>query len=318
MSLATRCTACGTIFRVVQDQLRVSEGWVRCGRCAEVFDARQQLFDIEREAPPPWPASAPAPGAHALARQDEHEHRIEAASVREDESIEHIDFAGDEPALPQEPMHIESAAADLEHDEPRWIDEPALPQQAAEPPAPAPITLPADLGPDVVLSPSLQPQKKTKEKPKAKPAKPRNSKAEGEGAAQVPSFVRRAQARERWRRPRVRLALGLASVLLVGVLAAQFAVQFRDALAAQYPGAKPVLAALCGVAGCEIEPWRHIEVLSVENTGLAQAGTGNQYQLSVSLLNKGSVMRWPPRCRVRPAASLSSSLRGRRFSASRA
>lgn len=55
MSLATRCTACGTIFRVVQDQLRVSEGWVRCGRCAEVFDANEQLFDIDREAPPPWP-----------------------------------------------------------------------------------------------------------------------------------------------------------------------------------------------------------------------------------------------------------------------
>ena len=29
MSMATRCTSCGTIFRVVQDQLKVSEGWVR-------------------------------------------------------------------------------------------------------------------------------------------------------------------------------------------------------------------------------------------------------------------------------------------------
>ncbi|WP_431263771.1 zinc-ribbon domain-containing protein [Roseateles chitinivorans] len=53
MNLATRCTTCGTIFRVVQDQLRVSEGWVRCGRCAEVFDAREQLFDLERDSPPP-------------------------------------------------------------------------------------------------------------------------------------------------------------------------------------------------------------------------------------------------------------------------
>ena len=55
MSLATRCTACGTIFRIVEDQLRVSDGWVRCGRCAEIFDAREMLFDIERDAPPPWP-----------------------------------------------------------------------------------------------------------------------------------------------------------------------------------------------------------------------------------------------------------------------
>ena len=66
MSLATRCTACGTIFRIVEDQLRVSDGWVRCGRCAEIFDARELLFDIERDSPPPWPAApAAAPGVAA-------------------------------------------------------------------------------------------------------------------------------------------------------------------------------------------------------------------------------------------------------------
>lgn len=54
MSLATRCTSCGTIFRVVQDQLKVSEGWVRCGRCDAVFSAVEALFDLEREGPPPW------------------------------------------------------------------------------------------------------------------------------------------------------------------------------------------------------------------------------------------------------------------------
>jgi predicted Zn finger-like uncharacterized protein len=52
MSLATRCTQCGTIFKVVQDQLKVSEGWVRCGRCQEVFNALEGLFDLDREAPP--------------------------------------------------------------------------------------------------------------------------------------------------------------------------------------------------------------------------------------------------------------------------
>src|SRR6195952_1644114 len=56
MSLATRCITCGTIFRVVQDQLKVSEGWVRCGRCDEVFNALEGLFDLEHEAPPRWSA----------------------------------------------------------------------------------------------------------------------------------------------------------------------------------------------------------------------------------------------------------------------
>jgi len=43
MSLITRCPACGTMFKVVPDQLRISEGWVRCGHCSEVFDAAAHL-----------------------------------------------------------------------------------------------------------------------------------------------------------------------------------------------------------------------------------------------------------------------------------
>jgi predicted Zn finger-like uncharacterized protein len=65
--LATRCPACGTVFRVVPDQLRVSEGWVRCGRCADVFNAAEALVDLETGAPrrmsfePPPPPPPPAP-----------------------------------------------------------------------------------------------------------------------------------------------------------------------------------------------------------------------------------------------------------------
>ncbi len=66
MSLATRCTHCGTIFKIVQDQLKVSEGWVRCGRCNEIFNALPGLFDLEREPPPPRPKPrTPAPGTPA-------------------------------------------------------------------------------------------------------------------------------------------------------------------------------------------------------------------------------------------------------------
>lgn len=50
MSLATRCPACNTTFRVVQDQLKVSEGWVRCGHCDEAFNALEGLFDLERDS----------------------------------------------------------------------------------------------------------------------------------------------------------------------------------------------------------------------------------------------------------------------------
>jgi predicted Zn finger-like uncharacterized protein len=58
--LATRCPACHTVFRVVPDQLRVSEGWVRCGRCSEVFNASENFVDVEAIAAP-TPPTPPNP-----------------------------------------------------------------------------------------------------------------------------------------------------------------------------------------------------------------------------------------------------------------
>jgi predicted Zn finger-like uncharacterized protein len=43
------------MFKVVADQLRISEGWVRCGQCNEIFDASSQL---QESAPPPPKARA--------------------------------------------------------------------------------------------------------------------------------------------------------------------------------------------------------------------------------------------------------------------
>jgi predicted Zn finger-like uncharacterized protein len=37
--LVTRCPACLKAFKVVKDQLKLSQGWVRCGHCSEVFHA---------------------------------------------------------------------------------------------------------------------------------------------------------------------------------------------------------------------------------------------------------------------------------------
>jgi predicted Zn finger-like uncharacterized protein len=46
MSLITQCPACHTLFKVVPDQLKISEGWVRCGQCREVFDAQAQMTTV--------------------------------------------------------------------------------------------------------------------------------------------------------------------------------------------------------------------------------------------------------------------------------
>jgi predicted Zn finger-like uncharacterized protein len=53
MSLKTRCPACDTVFKIVPDQLKVSSGWVRCGRCAEVFDAASHA--VASDTATVWP-----------------------------------------------------------------------------------------------------------------------------------------------------------------------------------------------------------------------------------------------------------------------
>ncbi len=72
MRLVTRCPACATTFKVVRDQLRISDGWVRCGRCSEVFDATLDLHETDEDgvpiAPPPSSTQAPTAGVPSGAR----------------------------------------------------------------------------------------------------------------------------------------------------------------------------------------------------------------------------------------------------------
>nr|WP_315238878.1 DUF3426 domain-containing protein [uncultured Albidiferax sp.] len=58
MALITRCPVCGTLFKVVPDQLRISEGWVRCGHCAEIFDASGDLQQSFAEHPEVQPVGS--------------------------------------------------------------------------------------------------------------------------------------------------------------------------------------------------------------------------------------------------------------------
>jgi predicted Zn finger-like uncharacterized protein len=66
MALAARCPACTTVFRVVPDQLKVAGGWVRCGRCGEVFHGQDEGVapgpgEVADESPGLMVAQAPAP-----------------------------------------------------------------------------------------------------------------------------------------------------------------------------------------------------------------------------------------------------------------
>lgn len=62
MSLITCCPACQTMFKVSGEDLRVSDGWVRCGKCDGVFDASLHLQAMPLAAQATAvPADAPMP-----------------------------------------------------------------------------------------------------------------------------------------------------------------------------------------------------------------------------------------------------------------
>lgn len=108
-------------------------------------------------------------------------------------------------------------------------------------------------------------------------------------AAQVvPEFMRRAESSARWNRPGVRITLAALSLVLAGLLAVQVLVHFRDALSAAHPPLRAPIAAVCALTGCEVQPWRHIESLSIDSTSLSPIA-GGAYKLNVALSNKTAV-----------------------------
>lgn len=142
MSLATRCTHCGTIFKIVEDQLKVSEGWVRCGRCNQVFNALPTLFDLSSEAPPPRatpPVAPPAPEpVHAMPAPPPPEHLPEPEAPPPAPS----QLPDDE--FPTEPAPMVAAATDFELDTAVSVRV-SKPRPAPEPtPAPAWESLPPE------------------------------------------------------------------------------------------------------------------------------------------------------------------------------
>ncbi len=441
MNLATRCTTCGTIFRVVQDQLRVSEGWVRCGRCAEVFDAREQLFDLERDSPPPWPPVSPSAEPAPIERRPPSPVPTPPAPAYRDDFppsqpaplpppvaparpmpppapvfAPEPAFAPEPPAHHQPPRDSGWIAADDESlnpfapprrmadDEPMddivdarfnapgiderphearrepFLEAPAAPDPRAHLPEPKgmrfeedelpPPMIDDDERPDVTLAlspataaqlranepaqepdrePSLEPSSSmmgpdedaiAEARRAAKAARPRRfwnpfkrrrtatpratespettmtvlaaeselmaARAAASSASavsaeamspqgspsvmpdQLPSFMRQAESARRWNRPGVRLALGSTATVLAFGLMGQLLWHAREAIAAQYPAAKPALVSVAQALGQEIKPWQHIEALSVESSSLNPAGAANHYRFSISLRNRSN------------------------------
>ncbi|MCP5262935.1 MAG: DUF3426 domain-containing protein [Rhodoferax sp.] len=323
MSLITRCPTCETMFRVVPDQLRVSEGWVRCGQCAEVFDATQNMVPSGDDAaatpptaprptsntpPPAAPAAAPAPPRPASSAPPPPPPAAPATTTPATAAPVPgaPDAAPDENRFTPSPAPADRAAAP--HDdafdvgatmrpaidtalEDDWRDGPPTdPQTAIDTPYDADAddtdTLPP---PELDFPPVPEPARDTAtDEPRSTGVGAGTDAPRADAAVPRPSFLQDEQAPSIWRRPMVRLALVITLVVLLALLGVQLLVKERDRVAAAQPGMRPVLEALCTVAGCSIAPLRQIESIVIDSSSFSRV-RGDDYRLGFSLKNTAPI-----------------------------
>lgn len=289
MSLITRCPACGTMFKVVTDQLKVSQGWVRCGHCAEVFDASAHLLprdlsSLASSLPPiadtqPQPLPEPeVPSARQAAAATE-----PAELHSDDDWAPARSFADRAPLRPSRAGPAEAQDSVADFDPVRWkkaqqerqLDPSELDDDDDSLP-PAPLARqPAMVRPTVEDDSSFLFSDVDSGMP--------DSRVEHDV-----SFVRDARRKAFWKKPLTRWSLALLSLLLLVGLVVQWGVQQRDTLAALEPRLIPVLQAICGPLQCQIRAPRHIESLVIDSSTFNRLGP-DAYRLSFALKNTGVV-----------------------------
>jgi predicted Zn finger-like uncharacterized protein len=292
------------MFRVVADQLKISEGWVRCGHCADVFDATLYLQPWtppgEESAPENFVTAAPEPEAEPASTLDaeldaELEAALEADSPRPVETNDDFPEARweDESAPAADPHAIDTLpppAMDAAPLPPSRSDDPesdfhaelerfaaglgrltsdGAAAEQAEAPVADPGAMPEAPAPEGEQAPDIEPNAPDATEP-------------------VPSFVRQAQRQAFWQSRGVRAGLSLLSLLLIAVLISQWAFRERDRLAAWQPGLQPLLQRMCDPLGCAVAPVRRIEAIVIDSTSLVRR-LGDFYSFDLVLKNTASM-----------------------------
>ena len=255
------------MFKVVPDQLRISEGWVRCGHCSEVFDARSHFQ--------PWSPAAQPPAASSAEAQERVAEAIEAVEEALEEVPPPVKPSAHQDAVPVPVAQVPSISG--------------LPETAPE----APVSLGA-----MLVNPESDPLPLPDEEevPHAvvTPVAPTQTYA----VAQAPSvstepdsvldedvsFVREARRQAFWRQPLMRAVMAVSFLLLASVLVLQVAVHERDRLVALAPQLKPWLTRLCAPLDCTVEVPRQIESVVIDSSTFNKVRS-DVFRLSFMLRN---------------------------------
>jgi predicted Zn finger-like uncharacterized protein len=315
MSLITRCPACATQFKVVPEQLKLSDGWVRCGHCSDVFDANRYLATRApgtTQAKPSDAHQAVSPSGRALPAQLSED--IVSSGEREvpapsGQAVQEK-LALDGPAAPQDtdqtpPRELDRAIAasrsgqatttqQLDRNKEDTSDFHIELQRFAagqgKPPEGDVAVLAA--GPTVgspasVPTAATAPPADARQQVNTRVAQSLNSQKSAATTLE-PGFVRQARQRALWRSPGVRALLTLVILLLSALLATQGALQERDRLAARFPHFQPLLVSLCQPLNCTINAVRDLQAVVIDSATLTRR-LDNFYAFDLVLKNTSAL-----------------------------
>ena len=302
---------------MVADQLRISQGWVRCGRCQSVFDASEDLQPLADDAPQAAAESAPA--AVPVAEHDEAvaaEKPPESIAVSEEVVDEDKETDADAEVLDEahavqgevsESGHQQDADKGVhkdagdeagkdsdEHAESDQQAESELNDEAGDSEATTTdkVSAEQDAADDgemtsvgALLSTDVDDVRREVEAEQSLVSEESESES-ADAALDEPGFVRQARRKAFWHSTGMRIALLLGSVLAVAGVAGQYVWHQRDALAAQYPQLTPMLQQVCQHAGCELGARREIADVVISGSGFKQLADAQQYQWSLTLENR--------------------------------
>lgn len=252
MSLLTRCPACETLYRLVPDQLRISQGWVKCGQCSEIFDASQNLVELalaEEQEPKknetePGDPSSPLTG--------------EALEGNENCLVESVQAEG-EPA--DKPDWVNTRDIEIVADAPDQVTTEAIPEDVSAPLA----TFPP---PSQALPTTVQ-----------------MATEPGVGASFLQDKVDQREPYASW----LRAVLYVVMAGLVVGLGGQNVYWEREKLAAAYPSLKPVLQRICAPIGCSVTALQRIDALTIDAAAF-QRISEDTYRLTFVLKNQSDLM----------------------------
>lgn len=329
----TVCPKCALTLVVTATDLRVAQGYVRCGRCLNVFNALARLSEERPTAAPEPLPDAPTPGSPEQAPSPPQPPASPSAAFDDTGEIE-IELDADilmattrAPAAP-EPFAAEAdqqpraATAEAQLPAPRPDAQPPTSKPDAQPPAPKPDAQPSSSASARPVASKAQP---TLETTVVTEVRAQRTSAAPSPAAQVPPGPAAASAEAEpsppaaaadvqqtntpqprpdgifeleARRPRAGIAWKAGAGVLAIALVLQIVNHYRDALA-EDPALRGPLTAVYSALGVKLAPRWNIHAYDVRQLGASIAGApAGEIVVRASVKNSASRAQPLPLLRV--------------------